>query len=541
MIERIVERTTWQARIGWALAKVLAIAALIGLGIAAPCVPKSMGPFLAAQPGTRLRPPELTGGKEWLGVDAPLSFQDLRGKIVLVHFWTLCCINCMQTQPEIARLEKKYNRQLVVIGVHSPKYESEKSTKSIRQAMLRYEIDHPVINDADRNLWKSWSVDAWPTMVLIDPEGYILLRLELERPKNGETLELAINQAIRVHRAKKTLNDDLLPFQKAREAAKGGPLYFPGRVLADATGNRLFISDSTHHRIVVTDLSGKHISTIGSGMPGRVDGPYSKAQFSDPQGLSLSGQTLYVADRRNHVIRAVDLKDQKVTTIAGTGRQGLDRRIGGSPLSTGLNSPWSVLAVRNELFIANPGSYQLWVLDNANARLRPFAGNGDEELVDGPRLSSRLAQPSGLTSSGDTLYWVDSESSSVRYTAINGKGPVRTIVGKGLFEFGDVDGTAETTRLQHPLDLVAVGRKLFVADTYNNKIKQIDPELQMCWTLDLEAADPMDKGKLFDEPGGISYANGKLYVADTNAHRIRVVDMDTKKVSTLTLTGVAAP
>ena len=157
---------------------------------------------------------------------------------------------------------------------------------------------------------------------------------------------------------------------------------------------------------------------------------------------------------------------------------------------------------------------------------------------DGSLTSACFAQPSGLTTDGKTLFSTDSETSSVRAVPLDGAGKVTTIVGQGLFDFGDVDGEGDAVRLQHALGLVYHEGKLYVADTYNSKIKVIDPEKRTSTTL---AGGEKEGGPTFREPGGISYADGKLYVADTNAHRIRVVDLKTKAVSTLNLQGVEAP
>jgi thiol-disulfide isomerase/thioredoxin len=518
--------------LGVMMGAVLAIA-LIAMG--------SPGKVWAQPSSPRQQPPELNGGGDWLGVSKPLTLQELRGKIVLIDFWTLCCINCMQTLPEIAKLEKKYPQQLVVLGVHTPKFENERNPESVRQAMLRYEIAHPVLTDPDRNLWRKYGVQGWPSLILIDPEGFLVGRLELERPKNYEVLDQAINQTIRIHRAKKTLNEELLPFQKAQAAAKSGPLYFPGNVLADEAGSRLFIADSTHHRLVVTDLEGKRLAIVGTGTAGKTDGAFEKAQFSDPQGMALRGEVLYVADRKNHLIRAVDLKGQTVKTVAGIGSQGLDRTRGGAALKTGLNSPWALHLKDNRLFIANAGSNQLWVLDLSKAALMPFAGTSNEDIIDGARYQAGLAQPSALTSDGTQLYFADSETSSIRCVPLDGRGPVRTLVGKGMFDYGDRDGTPEVARLQHPLGVVYSDGILYIADTYNHKIKTLDPRNGKCSALAAEPADSTDTGRMFNEPGGISFAAGKLYIADTNAHRIRVLNVKTRQVSTLPLTSVSAP
>jgi DNA-binding beta-propeller fold protein YncE len=402
--------------------------------------------------------------------------------------------------------------------------------------MLRYELDHPVVNDAERKIWTAYNVQSWPTVAVIDPEGFIVAGSNFEHIYR-EAVPV-IDKLVSIHRAKRTLNDKPLFFTKAgAEKASSSPLYFPGKVLADAAGKRLFIADSTHHRIVVTSLDGARIAVAGTGMAGSADGAFDRASFNDPQGLALDGDTLYVADSKNHLIRALDLRKQTVQTVAGVaGPKGTDLRRGGAALRTGLNSPWDLLLSRGRLFIAMAGHHQIWVMDLARHTIAPFAGTGFENLKDGPRPTSCLAQPSGLAADDGTLYVADSEVSGVRAIPLDGTGGVSTLVGTGLFDFGDVDGVGKEASLQHPLGVVCVEGKLYVADTYNSKIKVLDPSTRSCTTF---AGDK--KEKLFSEPGGISYAAGKLYVADTNAHRIQVIDLETKAVSTLKLQGVEPP
>jgi thiol-disulfide isomerase/thioredoxin len=490
-------------------------------------------PQAPAENDRRFAAPELEGGVAWLNTAGPLRLKDLRGKIVLLDFWTLCCINCMHVLPDLARLEKKYPNELVVIGVHTAKFENEKNTESIRKAILRYEISHPVVNDAEQRIWETFGSRSWPTLCLIDPEGYLIARGSGEGLYDA--LDREISRLIKIHKAKKTLDEKPRKFQLARAQERGdSPLFFPGKVLADAAGKRLFIADSTHHRIVITDLDGKKIAIAGSGEPGHADGAFAAARFNDPQGMALQGDLLYVADRKNHLIRALDLKAQSVKTIAGTGVQGQDREMGGPPLKTALNSPWDMLLHKDRLFIAMAGHHQIWVLDFAKGSVAPYAGDGREDIRDGTLSMSRFAQPSGLTSDGKTLWVADSEVSAVRAVPLDGESEVKTLVGKGLFRFGDVDGEADRVRLQHALGLAYADGKLYVADTYNSKLKLLDPIQRTCATF-------LGGAGQFSEPGGISYADGKLYVADTNAHRIRVVDVKTKAVTTLKLQGVEAP
>lgn len=484
--------------------------------------------------------PELEGGLAWLNTAAPIRLADLRGKFVLLDFWTLCCINCIHTLPDLAKLEKKYTNQLVVIGVHSPKFDNEKDTASIRKAILRYEISHPVVNDAHMKIWRTYGVHSWPTLVLIDPRGNYLGSVSGEG--HHALLDKILTRLIEVHRKEKTLNEKPRHFDLARLQERGdSPLFFPGKVLADAATDRLFIADSTHHRIVITDLAGKKIAVAGRGEPGTNDGPFEQAAFNDPQGLALKGQTLYVADRKNHLIRALDLKGQTVTTVAGTGRQGHARRVGGAARTVALNSPWDLCFQGQTLFIAMAGHHQIWRLDLDRKTVAPYAGTGQENIEDGPRSACCFAQPSGLASDGTTLYVADSEVSAIRAVPLVGTGPVRTIVGQGLFKFGDVDGVGAEVRLQHALGVAWHENRLYVADTYNSKIKVIDPARRSCTTFLGGEADGRSAGRVFDEPGGLSIANGNLYVADTNAHRIRVVDLQTKAVSTLQLEGVLGP
>jgi thiol-disulfide isomerase/thioredoxin len=493
---------------------------------------------------TNLRPaPELTGGAGWLNTAGPLRLKDLRGKIVLLDFWTYCCINCIHTLPDLAKLEKKYGKQLVVIGVHSAKFDNEKVTKNIRKAILRYEISHPVVNDADMAIWRKYGVESWPSLYLIDPEGNLYGKTSGEG--NYDVLEEHIDKLVKLHRKKKTLNEKPLRFKLARDGEKGdSPLFFPGKVLADAAGKRLFIADSTHHRVVITTLEGKKLAVAGTGEPGHADGAFARARFDDPQGLALKGETLYVADRKNHMIRALDLKAQKVTTVAGTGKQDRGGRFKGGPaLKTGMNSPWDLYRHGKWLYIAQAGHHQIWTLDLARNVLEPYAGDGYERLSDGELDDASFAQPSGLTSDGTFLYVADSEGSAVRRLPLKGgKGSVETLVGVGpyLFTFGDKDGVGDKVRLQHALGVACHKGKLYVADTYNSKIKVLDPAKKSCTTL-LGEADGWLAGRLFNEPAGLSFAGDRLYVADTNGHRIRVIDLKTMKVSTLALKGVEAP
>lgn len=497
---------------------------------------------------------ELEGGVEWLNAGGPISIKDLRGKIVLLDFWTYCCINCMHVLPDLDYLEKKFGKEIIVIGVHSAKFDNEKETGNIRKAILRYEIAHPVVNDANMTIWRKFGVRAWPSLVLIDPEGFYCGYVSGEG--NRELLEAVITKFIDHHRAKKTLDETPVQFALERFKQPASPLRFPGKLVADETGNRLFISDSNHNRIVVTTLDGKLLDIIGSGTIGNQDGSYAEAQFDRPQGMALVGNTLYVADTENHLLRAVDLSKKTVKTFAGMGEQG-QQRIGSSKLlQAGLNSPWDLLVIDNVLYIAMAGPHQIWSHKLGSDTVQPYAGSGREDIRNGSLEESALAQPSGLATDGKNLFVVDSEGSAIRQITTKSNanlaeptGDVTTVVGtsnlpggRSLFEFGDVDAIGGDARLQHPLGIVYHKGGLLVADSYNHKIKHVDLKTKKSttWLGTGKAGDATVPPQL-SEPAGLCIAGDKLFIADTNNHRVTVVDLETKAMRILTIDGLNPP
>ena len=488
----------------------------------------------------KVRAPELTGGKGWLNTDKPLSIAGLKGKIILLDFWTYGCINCIHIIPDLKKLEAKYQKELVVIGVHSAKFDNEKDTENIRKIVLRYNIEHPVVNDADFKIWEAYAIKAWPGLVVIDPKGYVIETLFGEG--HLDELDKTIGETAAEFRKKGELDEQ--PLKYALERAKVGdlPLAFPGKVLADEQSKRLFVADSNHNRIVITDLNGKLLETIGSGIAANSDGDYGKASFNRPQGMALDGDFLYVADTENQLIRRVDLKNKKVETVGGTGKLEDFDGSGGDALKTAITSPWDLQIVGKILYIAMAGSHQIWRLDTEKNTLEPYAGTRAEARYDGKIGEAAFAQPSGIVSDGKRLFVADSESNVIRKIDFQTE-EVETLVGGDLFQFGDKDGMGDDVLLQHPLGVTIYDGKLLIADTYNHKIKLLDPEKQTVETFlgtgksgQVDGANPT-----FYEPGGLSIADGKLFVADTNNQAIRMVDLKTKTVSTLKIEGLTPP
>ena len=491
--------------------------------------------------------PSLDGGVEWFNTSGEIDIRELRGKIVLLDFWTYCCINCMHVLPDLKYLEQKYAKELVVIGVHAAKFDNEKDSENIRNAILRYEIEHPVVNDANGVIAEKYRFRAWPQLVLVDPEGQYV------GYQTGEGIRRVFDTVIArmadYHRAKGTLDEVPVRFDLERDRAPAGPLKYPGKVLADAAGGRLFISDSNHNRVVISTFDGQLVDVIGSGAIGAQDGDFSTATFDHPQGMTLVDQLLYVADTENHLLRVIDLSARTVSTLAGTGKQSQERRLAGPVLTTALNSPWDVLHHDGVLFIAMAGPHQLWKHELGAETIEVFAGTGREDIIDGPRDACALAQPSGLATDGADLFFVDSEGSAVRRVPLSGDGDVTTIVGahdlergRALFEFGDIDGDAANARLQHPIGLAWHDGLLYVTDTYNHKIKRIDPAKRTSetWLGNGESGASLSPLQLF-EPAGVTSVGNTLYIADTNNHRILSVDIDTQAAGELVIDGLAPP
>ncbi len=488
--------------------------------------------------------PPLDGAIAWLNVASPVSMAQLLGKVVILDFWTYGCVNCMHILRDLKTLEQRFPDELVVIGVHSPKFSNEKDTDNLKRILVRYEIEHPVANDADHHIWRRYGVQAWPTRVIIDPAGNIVGTAMGEG--NLEGFISAIRTVVRVFDERGEIDRAPLALDLERARHADRPLLYPGKVLAVAASGRLFISDSNHNRIVVASLDGRLIETIGSGLQGDNDGIFTQARFHRPQGLALGpDHDLYVADTENHQVRVVDFQARAVHTVAGTGKQGAGSGEGGEAMRIDLNSPWDLALKPGILIIAMAGPHQLWVIDLLHDRVYPYAGTGEEARKDGPVNVATFAQPSGLALDGNTLYVADAEANIVRALELPPSNTVTTLAGGDLFEFGDQDGQGDAARFQHPLGVAVYAGRVFVADTYNHKIKMLDPASRSVTTFaGTGTAGHLDGAAVqaqFFEPGGLSVCDDMLFIADTNNHAVRTIDLKTKRVSTLNIAGLTPP
>lgn len=470
-----------------------------------------------------IRAPELPQDFVWLNTPRPLSLRELRGQLVILDFWTYCCVNCMHVIPVLDELEERHRHEpLVVIGVHSAKFEEERDPENIKDAIARYGIRHPVLVDREMRVWNDFAVRSWPTLVAIRPDGTIGAVAPGE--PDPAVLSRFVTQELDRARQRGALAPQ--PFKIARtETQEDRPLSYPGK-LAVAPDGRIAVSDSGHHRVLLLDADGTCIASIGRGSAGHTDGGFDAAELDDPQGLCFDpdGTRLYIADARNHTILRADLTTRAVTTIAGDGRLGATPIAGEVPANTSLRSPWDLAFARGRrpedkgdtLFIALAGSHQIAALDLERNVITLVAGTGAESIIDGPFAEATFSQPSGLAFNGNELWVVDSETSSLRVLDLH-RNSVRTVVGVGLFDFGDEDGPPAVARMQHCLGVTLMGSVPIVADTYNHKLKQVDPHTGDTMLL-FRGAD----GLILREPGGVVWDGRRsaFLVADTGHHRI---------------------
>jgi len=470
----------------------------------------------------RIRAPELSGSGGWINTEGPgPTLDDLRGRIVLLDFWTSGCVNCRHVIDELREIEERFADVLTVIGVHSPKFDHEAEHGAVVCAVRRHELRHPVLDDPEMATWKQYAVRAWPTLALIDPEGYVVEQVSGEG--NGPHLATLIDGLVHEHEAKGTLRRGRDTREDSEEPRSD--LRFPTKVLRLPSG-ALLVADTGHHSLVELSDDGRTVlRRVGTGRRGLLDGGPRHAMLAEPHGLALlppevAAHVRYdvvVADTANHALRGLSLATGSVRTVAGTGRQW--RRgapAHGAAESIDLSSPWDVAWFGGRIVVAMAGVHQLWEFDPVGEGLAVLAGTTDEGMEDGPVDTANFAQPSGLAVSADghTLWIVDAESSALRALT---DGRVDTAVGRGLFDFGLCDGPRDRALFQHPLGVeVLPDGSVIVADTYNGALRRYDPTEGIVTTLLTDLAEPAAAAVATD-------LDEDLYIAvvESSAHRVR--------------------
>jgi thiol-disulfide isomerase/thioredoxin len=467
----------------------------------------------------RVRAPQFPSGT-WFNTDQPLSLAGLRGKIVLLDFWTFCCGNCLHVIDELRQLEQPFADELVIIGVHSPKFDHEAADSAVAAAIERYEVAHPVFNDPDLYLWRQYAIRAWPSLVLIDPEGYVVAQAAGEGQVSG--LRAMISQLIQRHEAAGTLARGANPYRPP--VPVGGALRFPAKAVS--SGDSLLVADAGHHQIVEMSTDAETVlRRFGSGRRG--SGP---AEFAEPNGLAVLppalaaqvGFDVVVADTANHLLRGLRLGDGVVVTTVDLAAElaaaGLETVTGPVPA---VLSPWDVAywpaadSGRGMVVVAAAGVHLLLGWQPVTGSVTILAGTTVEGLKDGVATDGWLAQPSGLAVAGDRLWFVDSETSALRYLTVDGQ--LHTVIGEGLFDFGHRDGPAGQARLQHPLGVTVLSDgTIAVADTYNDAVRRYDPATGLVGTVATGLA----------EPSGLLEVDGRLLVVESAAHQLRQLALD---------------
>lgn len=466
----------------------------------------------------RLRAPELEPALAWLGTTRPLRLRELRGHVVLLDFWTSCCVNCMHVLPILRDLERRHaGRPLVVIGVHSAKFPGEARPERVADAIARHDVEHPVVVDDGFAIWERYAIRSWPTLVVIRPDGTIAAVAPGE--PDPAALDTLVRGLFAEAEAHGTLAAAPLTIPRG-EPPPPRPLAFPGK-LAVAPDGRIAVADSGHHRVLILAPGGDVLHAIGCGHRGHRDDGFAAARLDDPQGLAWADDgALWICDARSHAVRRADFVHGRLDTVAGTGSMGHVPIASPSPArTTALRSPWDIALVGERALVCLAGSHQLGVIAptaGAAPTIAMLAGDGREALVDGPPRVACFAQPSGFARDGDRLYVADSETSAIRELDL-ATGDTRTLVGAGLFDWGAEDGPLSAARLQHPLGLAVVsGGDLVVADTFNDRLRRVDVRAGLVSTLSLGT-----DGEALREPGGLAVLEGgDLLVADTGNHRL---------------------
>jgi peroxiredoxin len=470
----------------------------------------------------RVVAPELPDTLEWINSAEPPTLTSLRGRVVLLYFWTFDSVNCTNALADLRFLESKYHDGLSVIGVHTPKYDYQRQAAPVLKAVNRCHIRHPVANDPDFSVWRGYGVQAWPSFAIVDAQGRFAGLLSGEGRRDeadslvGQLLDEAAASDLRVYEASVAT---VRPEPRM-------PLQFPGKVLATPT--TLWIADSGNNRILECDHNGRILRQLGSGTPGCVDGRNREAQFNNPQGMTIVYDTLYVADAGSHAVRRVLLPAGDVSTIAGTGTLGHDLPAESSdPRQTRMSAPTDVVAFEDKLYIAVSGQHQIWRFDIARNKLGVLAGNGRLGIADGEGVDASFAQPSGLDVFEHQLVVVDAAASAARLVSLADR-QVATLVGAGPYDFGDISGKRDVARLQNPLGVCVDPRGLaFIADSYNGKIKALNLRSGEIRALNLPYQ--------LNEPAGISMASNALWIANTNAHEVVRVDLATGQIRHLNI------
>ncbi len=480
-----------------------------------------------------------TENEQWFNLTRPLQISDLEDRVILLHFWSYSCVSCIESLPKIKELQKEYGSKLVIIGIHSPIFSSEKDYDVVKKAILRHDINYPVINDPLRRIWQDFAIKEWPSFIVINPYGVVKNRFEGKN--NIEKLNKYLASLIKKYKFQ--ISRDSLPILLEKYNNIGNVLSFPTK-LAFANNFTyktrqlpvIFVANTGQNSISVSTLTGETLLKIGNSKAGLVDGSFDVVSFNSPQGLLFEDNKLYVADTGNHAIRVVNFKEAKVQTIIGNGIRGdiiQDSDVDGKTIA--LSSPTDIefFPDNNNLVISNSGTNQILLYNINEQDISVFAGNGKEGVADGKYPENSLAQTADMSVYANKLYFVDALSSTLR--SINEEGEIKTLIKSNnekaidgnSSEFATekvIDSTNQNQHLQSPRGLIVDDTGIYIADSHNNRLRKYDfTSLQLRDLVGSKRGEELGQKTNFDEPSGIISVLDRFYVADTNNNRIVMV------------------
>lgn len=463
--------------------------------------------------------PELNEHLHWLNSD-PQSLAGQRGQILALVFWNASSVYSQNMIDELARIKARHPVGLSMLGIHLPKFDAEIDDRVVLKALNRQRVNFPVANDRNWITWQHFGITRWPSVALIDSEGVV--RDIVSGDDNADVLEKKIAELIEEASSSHSLVEH--PFRPKNPEEKTA-LSFPSGLAV--TDTHLYISDTAHHRVLECTHQGRILREFGTGHPDLNDGPANEAAFNSPRGLCLIREALYVADTGNHALRRVDLISGEVVTLLGSGKPGQAKEgVSKHSSENSLNMPWGLSGSNDKLYLALAGSNQIWEYELGNARMRFIAGTGDLGIADGPGRNALFAQPTNVALVQQSLYVLDSATSSVRAIQLQ-QGMVQTLVGQGLYEFGDHDGERREARMQYPLAFALDPNSpvLWIADTYNGSLRKLRLGGGGMTTPQLPHS--------LNQPSALAVGAGALWIADAGAHEVLCYDLNTELVARL--------
>jgi thiol-disulfide isomerase/thioredoxin len=468
-------------------------------------------------------------GLTWFNVEKPLGLSDVFGRILILDFWTFSCINCLHILPSLRRIERAFEDDVIILGIHSPNFPYERDVQNVQKAIQRYQIEHPVVHDPEFKLWDAYQAKVWPTLILVSPDGQIFAR-QAGEPDADKLLE-AVGNAVRKYKAKGKLRPAKI--ETTPQPKQAQTLRFPGKIkkFSWRGAPHWAIADTGHHQIAIADDNGKIIQRIGRGSQGNLDGEFTRAAFDNPYGLAAAEDKIYIGDLGSHLIRQIDLSKKTVTTIAGTSRRGLTL---GKPVparEAGVASVFDLEIIGQELFFTNTGTHQIGAIDLDTMQLRAIGGGGQKDLQDGTGKTAKLAQPSGLAyfAEQNRLYFADSDNSAIRYVDLADGNAIKTLVGRGMAQSGRRNGPFTAAKLQHPMGIARLGDFLIAADSFNATLRKLDLKRNVTENFAEDFKPITDNLPPLLDPEGIAWDGGnRLLVTDCNQHRILVYDLAAK-------------